>query len=65
MTIMRSLRQQKMRTTPLSVAMSLDEREAVQTAADLQGETVSAFIRTAAVRSARGVIAKQTPGEAA
>lgn len=47
-----SPRQLKLRIAPLSVAFSLTEREAVQQAAYLSGETVSAFIREAAVRAA-------------
>jgi uncharacterized protein (DUF1778 family) len=42
----------KMRTSPLSVSFSLPERDLVVQAAEQLGETVSAFIRDAAVKSA-------------
>lgn len=51
-------RQTKLRTTPLSVAFALDEREAVTEAARLSGDSVSAFIRAAAVKRAEREIAK-------
>ncbi len=52
MTAERSPRQMKMRTSPLSVSFSLPERDLVVQAAEQLGETVSAFIRDAAVKSA-------------
>ena len=53
-----SPRQLKIRTTPLSVAFSVSERDAVQQAAYLAGETVSAFIRTAAVKAAMRTLSR-------
>lgn len=46
------------RSTPLSVAFSQAEREQVQAAAYLSDQTVSAFIRAAAVRAAARVTAR-------
>lgn len=51
-------RQMKLRTTPLSVAFALHEREQVNEAAELAGETVSAFIRAAAVKQAERALAR-------
>ena len=48
----RSPRQLKMRTQPLSVAFSWSERDLVVKAADQLGDTVSGFIREAAVKAA-------------
>lgn len=45
-------RQLKLRTTPLSVSFSRAERDLVVQAAEQLGETVSAFIRDAAVKAA-------------
>ena len=45
-------RQLKLRTSPLSVSFSRPERDLVVQAAEQLGDTVSAFIRDAAVRSA-------------
>lgn len=55
----RTLRQLKMRTTPLSVSFSQIERDDVQNAASAQGETVSAFIRAAAIKAAARVNARE------
>lgn len=41
------------RTTPLSVSFSLDERAEVRQAAYLTDQSVSAFIRAAAVKAAQ------------
>lgn len=54
----RSKRQMKMRSTPLSVSFSMEERDIVNEAAELKGDTVSAFIRAAAVKSAERQVAK-------
>jgi uncharacterized protein (DUF1778 family) len=48
----RTPRQLKIRTSPLSVSFSLPERDLVVRAADTQGDTVSGFIREAAVKAA-------------
>lgn len=48
----RSLRQTKMRTHRLSIALSEPERALVYQSADHIGETVSGFIRDAAIRAA-------------
>lgn len=48
----RPLRQLTIRTTPLSVSFSLAERTDVQQAARLSDQSVSAFIRAAAVKAA-------------
>lgn len=61
----RTLRQLKVRTSPLSVSFSLIERDAVQDAAETEGESVSAFIRDAAVKRAARVNAKATQQRAA
>ena len=55
----RSPRQLKLRTSPLSVSFSFAEREAVTTAAYLSGESVSAFIREAAVKAADRVTLRE------
>lgn len=52
-------RQLKLRSAPLSVAFSLTERDAVANAAHLSGESVSAFIRAAAVKAAERVNRQQ------
>lgn len=54
-----SPRQLKLRTSPLSVSFSVPEREAVQRAAHLSGDSVSAFIRDAAVKSAERVLSRE------
>lgn len=56
---MRSPRQLKLRTSPLSVSFSLPERESVQRAAELSGDSVSAFIREAAVKAAERVVSRE------
>ena len=48
----RPVRQLKLRNTPLSVAFSQQERDQVQDAANLSDQSVSAFIRAAAVKAA-------------
>jgi uncharacterized protein (DUF1778 family) len=45
-------RQLKLRTSPLSVSFSRPERDLVVQAAEEQGDTVSGFIRDAAVKAA-------------
>lgn len=45
-------RQLKLRTSPLSVSFSRPERDLVVQAAEQLGDTVSAFIRDAALRAA-------------
>lgn len=55
----RPVRQLKTRTTPLSVSFSQEERDAVVRAAYLSDETVSAFIRAAAVKAAIRVAARE------
>jgi uncharacterized protein (DUF1778 family) len=52
----RSPRQLKLRTSPLSVSFSVAEREAVISAAYLSGDSVSAFIRDAAVKAAGRIV---------
>ncbi len=52
----RSPRQLKLRTSPLSVSFSFAEREAVISAAYLSGDSVSAFIRAAAVKAAGRIV---------
>lgn len=54
-----SPRQLKLRCAPLSVAFSMAERDAVAQAAYLSGETVSAFIRAAAVKAASRTLATE------
>lgn len=51
-------RQLKDRIAPLSVSFSMPERDAVKQAADLKGDSVSAFIRNAAVKSAERALRK-------
>jgi len=48
----KAVRQLRVRSTPLSVAFSTAERETVVQAATLSDESVSAFIRAAAVKAA-------------
>lgn len=55
----RAGRQLKVRTTALAVSLMLDEREDVQQAARLSDQSVSAFIRTAAVKAAQRVLARE------
>lgn len=57
-----SPRQLRLRTKPLSVALSPIEEQQVKRAAYLTGETVSAFIREAAVRAAKRVERQQPDG---
>lgn len=45
-------RQLKLRTSPLSVSFSRPERDLVVQAAERQGDSVSGFIREAAVKAA-------------
>jgi len=52
-------RQMKSRTTPLSVSFSQDERDTVVRAAHLSDETISSFIRAAALRAAQRIAAKE------
>jgi len=47
-------------TAPMSVVLTVGERETVRAAAKLSDQSVSAFIRAAAVRAAQRV-AKQQP----
>ena len=54
-----SPRQLKLRTSPLSVSFSFTERNTVQRAAELSGESVSAFIRDAAVKAAERVVSRE------
>ncbi len=49
----------KIRTTSLSVSLMLDEREDVQEAAHLSDQSVSAFIRAAAVKAARRTLERE------
>lgn len=49
----------KMLTAPLSVAMTGDERLLVRRAAYLSDESVSAFMRAAAVKAAQRVVARE------
>jgi uncharacterized protein (DUF1778 family) len=65
MTAERSPRQMKMRTSPLSVSFSLPERDLVVEAAFQQGDTVSGFIREAAVKAAIRKIAAASRAKAA
>lgn len=48
----------KIRTTSLSVSLMLDEREDVQEAARLSDQSVSAFIRAAAVKAAQRTLTR-------
>lgn len=49
-------------TSPLSVSLTVEEREQVREAAFLTGQSVSAFMRGAAVRSAERVLkSKRAP----
>lgn len=50
-------RKNRRKDYPLSVAMSLQERQLVRRAAEAADETVSTFIRLAALRSADSVLA--------
>ena len=54
----RAGRQLKIRTTALSVSLMLDEREDVQQAARLSDQSVSAFIRAAAVKAAQRTLTR-------
>jgi uncharacterized protein (DUF1778 family) len=55
----RPLRQLTIRTTPLAVSFSLTERTDVQKAARLSDQSVSAFIRAAAVKAAARTLARE------
>ena len=54
----RPVRQLKLRNTPLSVAFSTQERDQVLEAAYLSEQSVSAFIRAAALKAAQRVCAR-------
>ena len=61
----RAGRQLKIRTTALSVSLMLDEREDVQQAARLSDQSVSAFIRAAAVKAAQRTLTRSEKKKAA
>ena len=53
------IRQLRVRSTPLSVSFSEVERDTVVQAATLSAESVSAFIRAAAVKAAERTVKKR------
>jgi uncharacterized protein (DUF1778 family) len=52
-------RKNRRKDYPLSVLMTQQERELVRRAADSVDESVSSFIRSAALRSANSILAKK------